>query len=233
MNESVFKKIRNDQFKGKIVTAEEAASWIEDGMTLGMSGFTRAGDAKVVPAALVERAKNEKFKVNVYTGASLGPEVDRDMAEAGLINKRAPFIGDAGIRSKINAGEVTYVDQHLSHTAELVRSGIIGPIDYAIIEAAAITEDGLIIPTTSVGNSPIFVQNAKNIIIELNMTYPEAFEGIHDIYVPAKQGEREPIPLTQAADRMGTIGIPVDPDKVKGIVLSNDPDAPSLNCATR
>src|SRR3954469_25179929 len=132
MDESVFKKIRNDQFKGKVVTAEEAASWIEDGMVLGMSGFTRAGDAKAVPAALVERAKNEKFKVDVYTGASLGPEVDHDMAEAGLINKRAPFIGDAGIRSKINSDEVTYVDQHLSHVAELVRSGIIGPIDYAI-----------------------------------------------------------------------------------------------------
>ena len=36
-----------------------------------MSGFTRAGDAKVVPMALVERAKNEKFKIDVYTGASL------------------------------------------------------------------------------------------------------------------------------------------------------------------
>ena len=228
MEESVFNRIRNDQFKGKVVTAEEAASWIEDGMVLGMSGFTRAGDAKVVPAALVKRAENEKFKVDVYTGASLGPEVDHDMAEAGLINKRAPFIGDAGIRAKINTGEVTYVDQHLSHVAELVRSGIIGPIDYAIIEATAITEDGLIIPTTSVGNSPIFVQQAKNIIIELNMTHPEAFEGIHDIYVPAKQGEREPIPMTKAADRIGTIGIPVDPDKVKGIVLSYEPDAPSL-----
>ena len=60
--------------------------------------------------------------------------------------------------------------------AELVRQGIIGPIDYAIIEAAAITEDGLLIPTTSVGNSPIFVQQAKNIIIELNMTHPEALK---------------------------------------------------------
>ena len=57
MNESVFNRIRNDQFKDKVVTAEEAASWIEDGMVLGMSGFTRAGDAKAVPMALVERAK--------------------------------------------------------------------------------------------------------------------------------------------------------------------------------
>ena len=88
------------------------------------------------------------------------------MAEAGLINKRAPFIGDAGIRAKINSGEVTYVDQHLSHVAELVRSGIIGPIDYAIIEATAITEDGLIIPTTSVGNYQFSFNKQK--ILSLN-----------------------------------------------------------------
>ena len=93
MNESVFKRIRNDQFKGKVVTAEEAASWIEDGMVVGMSGFTRAGDAKVVPMALVERAKTEKFKIDVYTGASLGPEVDKYLAEAGVIRKRGPFQG--------------------------------------------------------------------------------------------------------------------------------------------
>lgn len=227
MNESVFKKIRNEQLKGKVVTAEEAASWIKDGMKLGMSGFTRAGDAKVIPMALVERAKTEKFKVDVYTGASLGPEVDQHMAEAGIINKRLPFQADKGIRNKINADEITYVDQHLSHTAELVRQGIVGPIDFAIIEAVAITEDGMIIPTTSVGNSAIFVQEAKNVIIELNVSHPEGLEGMHDIYLPAQQGERQPIPLTSASDRIGSIGIPVDLDKVKGIVVATVTDAPS------
>ena len=227
MNESVFKKIRNEQLKGKVVTAEEAASWIKDGMKLGMSGFTRAGDAKVVPMALVERAKNEKFKVDVYTGASLGPEVDQHMAEAGIINKRLPFQADKAMRNKINADEITYVDQHLSHTAELVRQGIVGPIDFAIIEAVAITEDGMIIPTTSVGNSAIFVQEAKNVIIELNVAHPDGLEGLHDVYTPEKQGERQPIPLTSSSDRIGTIGIPVDPEKIKGIVVSNDVDAPS------
>lgn len=39
------------------------------------------GDAKVVPMALVERAKIEEFKIDVYTGASLGPEVDKYLAE--------------------------------------------------------------------------------------------------------------------------------------------------------
>ncbi len=90
-------------------------------MVLGMSGFTRAGDVKVVPLALVEKAKTENFKVDVYTGASLGPEVDQYLAEAGAIRKRGPYQADSGIRNKINSGDIAYVDAHLSHNAELVR----------------------------------------------------------------------------------------------------------------
>ena len=228
MEEKVAKRIRNEQLRSKVVTAEEAATWIKDGMVLGMSGFTRAGDVKVVPLALVEKAKTESFKVDVYTGASLGPEVDQYMAEAGIIRKRGPFQGDAGIRNKINNGDVTYVDAHLSHNAELVRQGIIGPIDFAIIEATAITEDGLLIPTTSVGNSPIFVQEADQVIIELNVAQLEALEGVHDIFVPGPQGKRDPLQLLNASDRLGEIGIPLDLDKVKGIVISEILDAPSM-----
>ena len=220
-------RIRYNGLEDKIVSAETAASWIKDGMTLGMSGFTRAGDAKTIPLALVEKAKNEKFQVDVYTGASLGPEVDQLMAEAGIIRKRAPYQGDPAMRKAINTGEVLYTDMHLSHNAELIRQGIIGPIDFAIIEATAITEDSQIIPTTSIGNSPIIVQMAKEIIIELNPEQPN-LEGIHDIYMPANQGERGPIPLLQAGDRIGTIGIPVDVNKIKGIVHSSIKDAPSL-----
>lgn len=229
MNESVFNLVRNEHLQDKIVTAEEAALWIEHNMTLGLSGFTRAGDAKAIPMALVERAKREKslFKVNVFTGASLGPEVDHFMAEAGIINKRLPFQADRSMRSKINSGEIVYIDQHLSHTAELIRNEVLEEIDFAIIEALAITEDGMIIPTTSVGNSAIFVQQAKNIIIELNVSHPGSFEGIHDVYLPAKQGERDPIPLKKVDDRIGTTGIPVDIEKIKGIVVTFQPDAAS------
>ena len=191
MDTRVEKRLGLKELADKIVSAQEAAALIEDGSVVGMSGFTRAGDAKVVPMALVERAKNEKFQIDVYTGASLGPEVDKYLAEAGVIRKRGPFQADAGIRNLINKGDVTYVDAHLSHNAELVRQGIIGPIKHAIIEATAITEDGYIIPTTSVGNSPIFAQYAENIIVELNISHPESMIGIHDIYVPDKQGERQ------------------------------------------
>jgi succinyl-CoA:acetate CoA-transferase len=225
----MWERLRDQRLAEKIVTAEEAASWIEDGMTLGLSGFTRAGDAKMVPIALAKRVKQEgkPFGVNVYTGASLGNDVDGIMAEAGIVRKRAPFQVDARMRKNINSGDILFADHHLSQTAEMIRSGVIGPIDYAIVEAVAITKDGMIIPTTSVGNSNIFVQYAKHVIVELNVKYPLAFEGIHDVYTPAEQGQRDPIPLTSIEQRIGTRGIPVDIDKIKGIVISEMSDSPS------
>lgn len=220
-------RIRHVQLKDAIVSAEEAASWIEDGMTLGISGFTRAGDAKAVPLALVKRADTEKFKVNVFTGASLGSDIDRLLAEAGIVNKRLPFQADPVMRNKINAGEHLFVDHHLSHTAELIRAEVIEPIDYAIVEAVSITEDGMLIPSTSVGNSLAFAKHAKSIIIEINTAQTTELEGVHDLYDLEKQGERDPIQLTKADDRIGTVGIPIDIDKVKGIVLTHQPDSPS------
>ncbi|WP_342471048.1 acetyl-CoA hydrolase/transferase family protein [Ureibacillus sp. FSL K6-3587] len=228
MDSIIEKRIGVPKLRDRIVSAEEAAALIPDGAVVGLSGFTRAGDAKVVPMALVERAKKEKFKIDVYTGASLGPEVDHYLAEAGVIRKRGPYQGEKAMRNLINKGDILYVDAHLSHNAELVRQGIIGPIKYAIIEVCAITEDGLLIPTTSVGNSPIFAQYAENIILELNISHSETLIGIHDIYVPGPQGKREPIPITNANQRIGEKGIRVDLDKIKAIVISEEPDAPSL-----
>lgn len=226
MNKHI-ERIKNSQLRNIVVSPEEAASWIKDGMTLGLSGFTRAGDAKAVPLALVKRAETERFKVNVFTGASLGSDIDRLFAEADIIHKRLPFQADRTMRSKINNGDHLFVDHHLSHTAELIRSEVIEPIDFAILEAVSITEDGMIIPTTSVGNSLTFAQHAKSIIIEINTAQSPQLEGLHDLYDPGKQGERNPIPLTKADDRIGTIGIPVDIEKVKGIVFTHQLDSPS------
>lgn len=225
MNVSQF--IRNAEFIEKIVSAEEAASWIEDGMNLGMSGFTLFGEPKEFPLALSERGKYEDFKINLYTGASLGPTADQSMAEADIINLRVPYQSNGVMRRKINNGNMFYIDQHLSHTAEEVRKGTIDKIDYAIIEAAAITEDGFIIPTGSVGNSPIFVEKADHVIIELNLNAPQEYEGLHDVFVLENQGERKEIPLYNVGDRIGDVGIKVDPNKVRGIILSNQPDIPS------
>lgn len=225
--ENNLERIKDKRLWDRVVTAEEAASWIQDGMTLGLSGFTRAGDAKAVPFALVKRAEAETFKVNVFTGASLGSDVDKLFAEAGILGKRLPFQADPTMRKGINQGDFLFVDQHLSHTAEYLRSNVLPQVDFAILEAVSITEDGLVIPSTSVGNSLSFADNAKSIIIELNLAQTTQLEGLHDLYLPEKQGQRGPIPLSNPSDRIGTIGIPVDVEKVKGIVLTNLEDSPS------
>jgi len=225
--ETKLQRIKHTVLKGRVVTPEEAASWITDGMTLGLSGFTRAGDAKAVPFALVKRAETETFKVNIFTGASLGSDIDTAFAEAGIVGKRLPFQADPVMRGKINNGDMLFVDQHLSHTAELVRSEVIGPIDFAVLEAVSISEDGMIIPSTSVGNSSIFAEHAKNVIVEINMAQSEMLEGLHDIYDTGKQGDRQPIPMMHPDDRIGTTGIRINPEKIRGIVFTNQLDSPS------
>lgn len=224
---NVKNKIRYEGLESKIVSVEKAISWIEDGMTVGLSGFASGGDAKVLPPALAERGKKEQLKLHVYTGASLGQSLDNQMAEAGIVIKRMPYQSDRIMRQKINEGDMLFVDQHLSHSAEWIRTNVWNEIDYAIIEAVAITEDGMIIPSTAVGNSPVFIDKAKHVIIELNTSQPEALEGFHDVYEFEPLGKRQPIPLTHSGERIGKIGIPCDMDKIKGIVLTDVPNTPA------
>ncbi|MFB5191298.1 acetyl-CoA hydrolase/transferase family protein [Alicyclobacillus fastidiosus] len=221
-------RIRHIGLRSRVVMAEEAQTWIRDGMTLGVSGFTKSGDAKAVLQALANRVEQsgERLGINVYSGASLG-ETDGILSAQHLIRRRLPYQSDGLMRKAINAGEIDYVDQHLSHTAEFLRGGSLGEIDLAIIEATAITEDGGIVPTTSVGNSPIFVQRAKHVIVEINLNIPEAFEGMHDIYQPLCRPHRQPIPITSVRDRIGRTSIPCDPEKIVAIVPSTLSDTPS------
>jgi len=218
-------RLRNEELKDRIVNPQKASSWIKNGMTIGFSGFT-GGDAKAIPAALAERVKEEEkpFKIKVFTGASTSPAVDAILAEARIVELRLPYQSEKKMNRLINDGSVKYVDQHLSHTAELIRSGALPPIDFAILEAVAITEEGHIVPTSSVGNSNIFAQYAKEIIIELNLSQPLELEGIHDIYDPGEHGNRKPLPLISTGQRIGTKTIVVNPDKIKGIVITNRTD---------
>ena len=78
-------RIRLSSLHSKVMSADEAATHVLDGMTVGMSGFTRAGEAKAVPMALIKRAKENPLKISLITGASLGNDLDGLMAEAGLL----------------------------------------------------------------------------------------------------------------------------------------------------
>ncbi|MBD1600331.1 acetyl-CoA hydrolase/transferase family protein [Pseudomonas typographi] len=220
-------RIRMPALHNKVMTAAAAAALIHDGMTVGMSGFTRAGEAKAVPQALAERAKARPLKISLMTGASLGNDLDKQLTEAGVLARRMPFQVDSTLRKAINDGSVMFIDQHLSETVEQLRNHQIKAVDIAVIEAVAITEHGHIVPTTSVGNSASFAILAKHVIVEINLSQPLALEGLHDIYIPTYRPTRQPIPVVRADSRIGSTAIPIDPGKIAGIVISQQPDSPS------
>lgn len=213
--------------KKLIVTADEAAGLIQDKMNVGCSGFARAGYPKVVPVALAKQVEGgRKVRINLWTGASVGEELDGALSSVGAIKNRLPYQSIKSIRKHINNGSIEFVDQHLSRTPELVRYGHLGELDVAIIEALGIDKDGNVILTTSVGNSPTYFQKAKKIIVEINMAQPQELQDIHDIYIPADPPQRQPIPITQTSQRIGTPYIPAAWGDITCIVESNVPDNP-------
>ena len=88
----MYNRISNREVEAKVTTAAAAAQLIKDGMTVGMSGFSMAGYPKAVPTALARRAeKGERIKITLITGASVGDEIDGQLARAGVIARRYPY----------------------------------------------------------------------------------------------------------------------------------------------
>ena len=220
-------RIRLESLHSKVMSAGEAAQLIKDGMVVGSSGFTKAGDSKVVLPALAERAKTEDVKITLMTGASLGHDTDGKLADAGALKKRMPFQVDRILRNKINAGEVLFIDQHLSEAAELLHNKNLPPVDIAVLEVAYIDRDGSFVPTTSVGNSLTFASLAKQVILEVNTAVPEEFYGLHDIYQAEDYPHRNVIPIVAPWNKIGRKTIPLDPNKVVAIVFTDKKDSPA------
>lgn len=223
-------RIGLDRLRAKVMSAEDAASLITSGSTVGMSGFTGAGYPKVVPLALASRieaehAKGNPFRVRVWTGASTGPELDGALAKANGIEFRLPYNSDPIARDKINRGEMEYFDMHLSQVAPMAWQGFLGPLDTAVIEVTRIRSDGALVPSSSIGNNKTWLDRAGQVIIEVNSWQSDALEGMHDIYYgTALPPHRKPIPLVRPDDRIGQPWLQCDPDKIVAIVETHAPD---------
>lgn len=208
-----------------IMTADEAATLIHHGQTLGFSGFTAAGSPKAIPRALAQRAELEHnagrpFKIGVLTGASTGPSLDGALAQAEAIDFRTPYQSDPVLRSQINTGKVRFVDMHLSLLPQVVRYGFLGPVNWAVVEACDVSRGGGIVLTSAVGASPTFLNEADKILIELNSNHPPHLLGMHDIFEPQDPPARSEIPIYSPSDRIGSPVCIVDPSKIVGIVLT-------------
>ncbi len=222
-------RIANALLRGKVMSADEAAQFIDNGDKVGMSGFTGAAYPKALPTAIANRAKEaqakgDTYKIDVYTGASTAPDCDGVMAEAGAINYRMPYQSDPVMRNAINAGEMKYQDIHLSHSGQYVEHGFFGQLDVAVVEVTRITEEGHLIPSSGVGNNVDYLDAAKKIIIEVNEWQSVDLEGMADVYRIGHLPNRTPIPIINTGDRIGKTYIDIDISKVVAVVETDAPD---------
>src|SRR6266568_5956304 len=222
-------RVRCKSLLSKVMTAEQTLGFFKNGMNLGWSGFTPAGYPKVVPIALAEHVEKNnlqgKLKFNLFIGASVGAETENRWAQNDMIDRRWPYQTGKDIAAGINEGRIRMGDKHLSLFAQDLGYGFYtkdsesGKIDIAIIEVSAITEDGGLVPTTSVGVIPEILMVADKIIIEVNTGEP-SFEGIHDCVTALSPPHRQPFLIPTANERIGTTYIPCDPDKIIAVVES-------------
>lgn len=222
-------RILNPTFRSKIMSADEAAALINPGDNIGVSGFTGSGHPKEVPQALARRItaateRGETFRVGLLTGASTAPELDGALFKVNGISMRLPYQSDPDCRNRINGGDAWYTDVHLSHVAQNTAWGHYGKLNVALIEIVAILEDGRLVPSTSVGNNPTWLDLADRVILEVNSGLNAKLEGMHDIYTVALPPNRQPIPIVRPDDRIGEPYLKVDPAKVVAVVETDCPD---------
>jgi len=224
-------RIASEKYQAKVTDVETVVAQVKDGDKIGVSGFTGAGYPKAFPVALAERIKaaherGEQFMVSVFTGASTAPELDASLAGVNGVKYRTPYQSDPVLRGKINDGTTFYQDIHLSHLHNQIAYGFFGPLDWAVVEACAITSDGELVPSSSVGMNRTYLERATKIVIEVNEWQTPDLYGLHDIYygTEAMPPERQPIPIVHAGDIIGQKTLRVDWDKVVGVIMTNAPD---------
>ena len=226
-NKLIQYKIMSQSFK--FVTAEEAASYINNGDVVGFSCFTAAGSPKVVPTALAKRAEEfhrqgKEFKIGMFTGASTGDSLDGALARAKAVSYRTPYQSNKDMRNALNSGEIDYYDLHLSALALSLRYGFVKHPNIAILEVCDVKDNGEVVLTTGVGISPTVARIADHVILELNRFHPKELNGFHDIYEAQNPPHRREIPIYKVNDRIGTNTLKIDPAKILCIVETNHAD---------
>ncbi|GMM33843.1 acetyl-CoA hydrolase [Saccharomycopsis crataegensis] len=225
-------RVRYAPYLEKLRTPEQCVEFFKHGQYIGWSGFTGVGSPKAVPIALAEHVEKNnlqgKLAFNLFIGASAGAEESK-WADLNMLLRRAPHQVGRPIANAINDGRTQFFDKHLSMFPQDLTYGYYTKnkendlLDYTIIEATAIKEDGSIVPGPAVGGSPEFISVSDKVIIEVNTVTP-SFEGLHDIDMPINPPFRPAYPYCRVDDKCGRDSIPVDPNRVVAIVESTHKD---------
>jgi succinyl-CoA:acetate CoA-transferase len=217
--DAMSERIRHEPSLEKVMPAADAAMLFRDGMFVATTGNPFMGYPRAVFTALMERMKREGgIKIDLMSAGPLGPEVEDAIIDVDGLRTKIGAVGTDKMRDAINRGKVRFLEGKGGQLPLQVKRGWLGPLDMAVVEAVGITREGHIIPTTAVYDTPEWVETAREVIVEVNLACPLELEGMHDVY----QRGREPIPITEdVLKRIGVPYIPVNPDKLKAIVISN------------
>ncbi|KAF9456296.1 hypothetical protein BDZ94DRAFT_1276026 [Collybia nuda] len=239
-------RVRRPALLRKIAHPSDLAPLFKNDDYIGWSGFTGVGYPKNVPTAIADHVESNnlqadpvtKKKFNLFVGASVGPEIEDRWARLDMIARRYPHQVGKEVSKGINAGRIEFADKHLSMFPQDLTYGYYNlrkkhgdpkkPLDWAIVEATAITEEGHIVPGASVGATPEILQSAEKIIIEVNTLIPN-LEGLHDINQSFLPPHRLPYFIRHPQDRIGQTAIPIDTDRVAAIIESRKPDNTGSN----
>jgi succinyl-CoA:acetate CoA-transferase len=218
-NEPVEERLHGDV---PLVDAETAADSIDADATVLTSGFGSVGYPKEIPLALADSERDLSLTV-VHSG-NVGDEIDVDLVEAGAIERRFSYQSSSVARAATNRREIAFSDRNASAIGDEVQYGGLVDADVAVVEAVAVGEDWFV-PSTSLGQVPAFVEAADRLYVELNRRQPLELQALHDVYRPDAPPNREPVPLTDPGERIGTAHVGFDPEKLAGVVETNVPDS--------
>src|SRR5512135_3524199 len=156
-----------EQYKSRVVTAEEAVEVIQSGNRLFMTGNVSVPQKLL--AALVKRAPELK-EVEICQALSVGPADYVNPAMEGHLRVNTLFIS-ANVRKAVQEGRADFTPVLLSEFPLLFKNKIL-PVDVALIHVSPPDEHGFCSLGVEVGLTKSPAESAKIIIAEVNDQMP-------------------------------------------------------------
>ncbi len=215
------------------ITAQEATTYIHNGDSIALGGFSPSGTPKTIMAevaqkAIAEHEAGREFKIHLNAGASVGDSCDGALSRADAVISRIPYCDNKDMRRAYNSGKVKFHDLNLIDNAAFMRQRLMHMPTWGILEAEDIEMvNGMcrIYPTSATGIAPTICRMAeKGLFIELNAWHEDAIKGVHDVYEIEDSWARSIIGIQNPLDRIGKPYLEVPADRIKGVVDCNLPD---------
>ncbi len=168
-----------EQYRTKVVSAEEAVNIVKSGDRIYISG--NAATPLRLMNALAKR-KDELREVEVNHVLLLGEDPLAKPGMEGNFRHNSLFVGPAD-REAIAEGRSDYVPVHLSEVPSLFKKGIL-PLDVAIIQVSRPDEHGFMSYGVECVASKAAAETAKLVVAQVNERMPRT---LGDVFIHASR----------------------------------------------